>query len=261
VDLDSRLPPAGTLAAMRAVHLSADDLLPLCGTAQRAVSELRGLSPAPRVETLRRLGAFVTARMTDAALAYERDTAGQEHQAGLLDAAEALAYADALQDIGVDGHGYVGGSSAAGPVEAPDGDERDAHARFLDATSGLAGALRVIAEHLDEPPATRPVEAAEDVLFDLADEALVRLREGTATAPPTGRSQREAAMVWLSFCGLVLDRALAAQSALEGTRDEAEIAEAVWRVPRLPHLYRAIAEPVAGSSRLLDLAARAAGGR
>jgi hypothetical protein len=195
--------------------------------------------------------------MTDAALAYERGTAGAEHQAGLLDAAEALAYADALQDIGVDGRGYVGGASAAGPVEAPNLDERDAHARFLEATSGLAGALRVVAEHLDERHAP-PMDVSEDALFDLADEALVRLRSGTAETPPAGRAEREASMVWLSFCGLVLERALAAQSALEASRDDAELAETVWRVPRLPELYSAVAEPVGESSRLLDLAGRVA---
>jgi len=181
---------------MPAAQVTPDDLLSLCGTAQRAVTELRQAPGVPRIRTLRRLGEFVTGRMTDAALAYERDAPEPAHHAGLLDAADMLVYADALQEIGVDGRGYVGGPSAAGPVEAPGELEREAHARFLETTGGLQGALRVVADELDEPPGrlteglTTAVVSAEAVA-DLADEALTRLREGTAAAPPAGTGGRD----------------------------------------------------------------------
>jgi hypothetical protein len=243
---------------MPAAQVSADDLLPLCGTAQRAVTELRQAHGAPRVATLRRLGEFVTGRMTAAALAYERDAAEPSHHAGLLDAADALVYADALQEIGVDGHGYVGGASAAGPVEAPDRREREAHARFLDATAGLQGALRVVADELDEPPGRlteelSPSLVSAEALGDLADEALTQLREGTAALPPSDPGGREAAMVWLTFCGFALDRALSAQTALEGG-DDAELTTAVRPLPRLPVLLRSVADPHPQWLHLLELA-------
>jgi hypothetical protein len=243
---------------MPAAELTADDLLPLCGTAQRALTELREAPPAPRVETLRRIGEFVTGRMTDAALAYERDEADGSHHAGLLDAADVLVYVDALQEIGVDGQGYVGGASAARAVEAPDPRERDVHARFLDATAGLQGALRVVADHLDEPPGSLSEEllpgmVSAEAIGDVADEALTELREGTSAPPPADPEGREAGMVWLTFCGFALDRALAAQAALEA-RDDAELATAVRPLPRLPLLIRAMADPSPRSLELLELA-------
>lgn len=243
---------------MPAAQVTPDDLLPLCGTAQRAVTELRQAPGAPRVRTLRRLGDFVTGRMTDAALAYERDAAEAAHHAGLLDAADMLVYADALQEIGVDGRGYVGGPSAAGRVEAPGAQEREVHARFLEATQGLQGALRVVADELDEPPGRlteelTPAVVSAEAVADLADEALTRLREGTAAAPPADPQTREAAMVWLTFCGFTLDRALAAQTALEGG-DDSELTTAVRSLPRLPVLLRAVADPGPESLTLLELA-------
>jgi len=243
---------------MPAAQLTADDLLPLCGTAQRAVTELRQTGGAPRVATLRRLGEFVTGRMTAAALAYERDAAESSHHAGLLDAADALVYADALQEIGVDVRGYVGGPSAAGPVEAPNAREREAHARFLESTAGLQGALRVVADQLDEPPGRlakelSPALVSAEAIADLADEALTRLREGTAEPPPADPAGREAAMVWLTFCGFALDRALAAQTALEGG-DDAEVTSAVRPLPRLPVLLRSVTDPGPEALELLELA-------
>ncbi|HET6850000.1 MAG TPA: hypothetical protein VFH74_14155 [Gaiellales bacterium] len=243
---------------MPAAQVTADDLLPLCGTAQRALTELRQAPGAPRVRTLRRLGEFVTSRMTDAALAYERDAAEATHHAGLLDAADVLTYADALQEIGVDGRGYVGGPSAAGPVEAPGAAEREAHTRFLEAVDGLQGALRVVADELDEPPGRlteelSPGHVSAEAIADLADEALTRLRDGTAAAPPRDADGREAAMVWLTFCGFTLDRALAAQTALDGG-DDAELTTAVRALPRLPVLLRAVANPAPESLTLLELA-------
>ena len=242
---------------MPAAQVTADDLRPLCGTAQRAVSELRQTPDAPRVATLRRLGEFVTGRMTAAALAYERDAAEASHHAGLLDAADVLVYADALQDIGVDGYGYVGGASAAGPVESPGAAERESHARFLECTAGLQGALRVVADELDEPPGRlseelSPGSVSAEAIADLADEALTRLREGTAAPPPADPEGRESAMVWLTFCGFTLDRALAAQTALEGG-DDAELTSAARPLPRLPVLLRAVADPGPQSLALLEL--------
>jgi hypothetical protein len=245
---------------MPAAQVTADDLLPLCGTAQRAITELRQTGDAPRVGTLRRLGEFVTDRMTAAALAYERDAAEASHHAGLLDAADALVYADALQEIGVDGDGYVGGASAAGPVEAPDAHERAAHARFLESTAGLQGALRLVADELNDPPGRLAEElspglVSAEAIADLADEALTRLREGTAARPPGDADGREAAMVWLTFCGFALDRALAAQTALEGG-DDSELTTAVRPLPRLPVLLRSAADPGPESLELLELARR-----
>jgi hypothetical protein len=243
---------------MQAAQITADDLLPLCGTAQRAVTELRQTREAPRVNTLRRLGEFVTGRMTAAALAYERDAAEASHHAGLLDAADALVYADALQEIGVDGRGYVGGLSASGPVEAPDAREREAHSRFLESTGGLQGALRVVADQLDEPPGRlsrelSPGLVSAEAIADLADEALTRLREGTAEPPPADPEGREASMVWLTFCGFALDRALAAQAALEGG-DDAELTTAVRPLPRLPMLLRSVTDPGPEALELFELA-------
>jgi hypothetical protein len=247
---------------MSAIMLSADDLLPLCAQVQRAGRALEPAPALPRTETLRRLCGYATGRLTHAALANERGEVDREVLHEVLAAADALVFGDQLLEIGVDSAGYVGGwrASAATAVISPDTAERELHAAFAENTAGLPGRLRVVAETLADDVvsemSSRPVPSREQLEL-LGDEALGRLREGTAQAPPADPIGREHGMVWLTLCRFCLERALAAAEALADDRGVSEVEAGIRSLPQVPQLYRSLQAPEP-DPHLLELCAELA---
>jgi hypothetical protein len=186
--------------------VTADDLLSLCSAIHGARLGLAGADPSPRVRTLERLAGHADRILTDAALAHEREGALRTITGGSRDAAEALAFAAELAVIGVDDGGYVRLPDSTRSVVAPSDEERAAHARFLDEVAGVSASLFALAGSLEEDFL---IPREQDRYAELADEATVELRRSAGSAP-AGAAEREAGMVWMTFCGMVLAEALRA---------------------------------------------------
>src|SRR5262245_4336327 len=184
---------------------TADELLPLTAQVHRASRALEEAQPSPRVTTLRRLSRYATDRMTEAALAYERQAITEQQIDGVGDAAEALVFADRLREIGVDAEGYRGAPAREARLLAPSPQERRQNDVFSESTLGVAARLRTVAEDLteawfeqdeaddwatgDEPPYD------DDALRELVAGALRTLQEMGGGPPPPQAVERERAMV------------------------------------------------------------------
>jgi hypothetical protein len=189
------------------MRVTADDLLSLCSTVHAARLGLAGADPAPRVRTLERLGDHADRDLTDAALAYERLGAHRRIIGDCRRAAEALVFAAELAMIGIDEQGYVQLPDAGRPVLAPGDGERAAHARFLDDVAGVSASLFTLAGSLEEQDEHRQLD--NELLAELVDEATLELRRAAdPEAVPRMAPDREAGMVWMTFCRMVLDDAL-----------------------------------------------------
>lgn len=240
---------------------TADDLLRLCSQVHGASGVLEARPPLPRVETLQRLGRFTTSRMTHVALAHERGEVDSSVVDELGEAIVALSFADELAGIGLDEHGYVGaGGGSSTEAIIPTAEERIAHTAFLEAVAGVAPSLIVIADELDDATGdggfseVADVTETTDLMDALVDECTAELRRADRH-PPADPSEYEPGMVWLTFCRLVLERALSVLDALE--TDAAGGASAgLDTISRLPVAHRALGH-TAESDELLDLAADA----
>ncbi len=186
--------------------VTADDLLSLCSAVHAGRLGLDETDPAPRVRTLALLAEHADRGLTGAALAYERRGDPRRIITGSRAAAETLAFAAELAVIGIDEDGYVQMTDAGHPVLAPSGDERAAHARFLDDVAGVSASLFALAGSLEEGVRSprEPERYAE-----LVDEATAELQRSAASLP-TVAAERESGMVWMTFCRMVLDEALRA---------------------------------------------------
>jgi hypothetical protein len=222
--------------------VTADDLLSLCSAVHTARLGLVAVGPAPRIRTLGWIAGDADRNLTDAALAYERGGAQQTISGCSRSAADALAFAAELAMIGIDEHGYVRLPDGAPAVLAPSDEERAAHSRFLDDVAGVPASLFTLAgsleEHVDGPPCD------DELLAELVDEATLELRRSAATTP-LSPEEREAGMVWMTFCRMVLDEAM---SALESSG-----AAAPSTLAHLAGLQRAL-DPGREPARLADLA-------
>lgn len=239
---------------------TADDLLRLCSQVHGAAGALEATPPLPRVETLRRLARFTTTRMTRSALAHERQEVDRDVADELCDAIAALAFADELAKIGVDEHGYVGDGGSRPDAIIPTPAERVAHAAFLEAVDGVAAALAVIVDDMvDEVGGGRSsfsvdVTATADLMDALVDECTAELRRADHH-PPADPADYEPGMVWMTFCRLVLERALAVLDALDAD-PEGAAAAGLNAISRLPQAHRALGL-APESDELLELAAEA----
>jgi hypothetical protein len=235
---------------------TADDLLQLCSRVHGAAGALEATPPLPRVETLQRLARFTTERMTRAALAHER---GDDETAAeaLGESAAALCLAEELAGIGVDEHGFVGRESRSDAI-VPTPAERTSHAAYLEAVSGVVPALSVIIEEIagDMPgmPQVPDVTETADLMDALVDECTAELRRADHH-PPADPADYEPGMVWMTFCRLVLERALSVLDALESDAGGGATA-GLNTIARLPAAHRALGL-AAESDELLELAAGA----
>jgi len=187
--------------------VTADDLLSLCSTVHAARLGLAAADPAPRARTLERLAGHADRNLTDAALDYERRGAGRKTIRGCRGAAEALGFAAELGVIGIDEEGYVRLPDAGRTVLAPTDRERAAHARFIDEVAGVSASLFTLAGSLEEHDEHQPLD--DELLAELVDEATLELRRAAdPAAVPRAAADREAGMVWMTFCRMVLDEAL-----------------------------------------------------
>lgn len=187
--------------------VTAHDLLSLCSTVHATRLGLAGADQAPRARTLEHLADHADRLLTDAALAYERLGARRRIVGSCRKAAGTLAFAAELAVIGIDEEGYVLLPDAARPVLAPRGEERAAHARFLDDVAGVPASLFALAGSLEEWNDHVPPD--DELLAELVDEATMELRRAADPgAMPRAAAEREAGMVWMTFCRMVLDEAL-----------------------------------------------------
>jgi hypothetical protein len=187
--------------------VTADDLLSLCSAVHAARLGLAAANPSPRARTLERVADHADRNLTDAALANERQGDGRKIIGGCREAAEALAFAAELAVIGIDDGGFVRMPDAGRTVLAPTDEERATHARFLDDVAGVSASLFTLAGSLEEQDEHRPLD--DELLAELVDEATLELRRaGDPSTVPRAAADREAGMVWMTFCRMVLDEAL-----------------------------------------------------
>lgn len=242
---------------------TADELLPLTARVHRAGRALEDAPSSPRVTTLRRLSQHATERMTEAALAYERQAITEELIAGVGDAAEALVFADRLREIGIDTEGYRGAPGPQARLLAPAADERRSSDAFSEATLEVAARLRTVAEDLEEAwleqePAEPTGEQLEpvdqDALRGAVAEALRTLQEMGVETPPSEAAERERAMVLLTLARVCLEHGVAALELIEADEPEEAVIRRLRPLARVPALQRAVA-PGAEPLLLVELAA------